>query len=569
MLKYFMPKITILPEDLRNKIAAGEVVERPASVVKELIENSIDAGSSRIEIDILRSGKRLIRVSDNGEGMDREDTILSIQRHATSKIKNEDDLSNIKTMGFRGEALSSIASVSKLNLITSKKGEIGTFLETVGGEIKKIQSISANGTTVEVWDLFFNTPARKKFLKSDSTEKYHIIDTVIKISLSHYWIGFVLRSDKKEILNLPPASSPKEKIMQIFGTEFAEGLIEIKKEDINNRISISGLISNPANLISQKNRQYLFVNNRPIRDIMLSSAIYNVYEDFLNKDSHPIFFIFLNVNPEDVDFNVHPTKREVRFQNKSLIYDYVSSSIKDILKGFVFEFRKDSYKNPNYTFNPSTERQSFYENLTVSESLKSFVSFDLEKIPFLYLGDTLIAISENNGLTIIDYHASHERINYERLLKGLKNRQGLNSSLRLLIPYQIRLQRSEHELIIDNLDILERFGFEIEDFGHNTLIVRGIPDFLEKCDLNLLMSELSDFFRNEVKKDMPLEATLKSLAAKLACHSSIRGKETPDGYKLAELIKNLNNTDNPNICPHGRPTRIFFTIQELRRLFKK
>lgn len=563
MLQYFMPKISILPEGLRNKIAAGEVVERPASVVKELIENSIDAGSSTIEIDILSSGKRLIRVSDDGEGMDKEDALYSIQRHATSKIKSEDDLFNIKTMGFRGEALASIASVSKVNLITSRRDEIGTFLEIIGGEIKNIKDISTKGTTVEVWDLFFNTPARKKFLKSDSTENYHIIDVIIRLSLYHYWIGFLLRSNKKEILHLPPALSHKERIIQIFGIELIEGLIEFKRVDKNNNISITAFISNPTNLGSQKNKQYLFVNNRPIRDSMLTSAVYNGYEGFLSKEDHPIFFLFLNVNPKDVDFNVHPTKREVRFKNRNFIFDYVSDSIRDALKGFVYEFRKDSYSNINYDATPSEE------NLAISEPVKSFFPFDYEKIPFLYLGDTFIALSEKGGLTVMDYHASHERINYDRLLKGLKNEKGSAPSLRLLIPYQIRLQSSEYHLILDNLNILKRFGFDIEDFGHNTLIIRGIPDFLEKCDINTLFIEISDFFKNEIKNNSPIDSIQKSLAARLACHSSIRGKEMPDGYKIAELIKNLNETDNPNICPHGRPTRIFFTINELRRLFKK
>lgn len=561
-----MPKISILPEELRNKIAAGEVVERPASVVKELIENSIDAGSSNIEIDILRAGKRLIRVSDDGEGMDREDALLSIQRYATSKIKSEDELFDIKTMGFRGEALASIASVSKINLITSKRSEIGTAVEIIGGEIKNTQNISTRGTTVEVWDLFFNTPARKKFLKSDSTENYHIIDIVIRISLSHYWIGFVLRSNKKEVLRLPPALSHKERIIQIFGTEFMDGLIELKRVDRD--ASLIAFISKPTNLNSHKNKQYLFVNNRSIRDTLLTSAIYSGYEGFLSKDSHPIFFLFLNIDPKDVDFNVHPTKREVRFKNRSLVYDYVKASIKEALKGFVYEFKKEPYRDTNYTIKASLE-SSIYENLSISEPIKPFVSYDYEKIPFLYLGDTFVAISENEGLTIIDYHASHERINYERLLKGLKNEKGLTSSLRLLIPYQIRLNSSQYQLILDNLDVLKRFGFDMEEFGHNTLIIRGIPDFLKKCDINSLINELSDFFKNEIKSDTPFESIMKSLAARLACHSSIRGKEIPDGYKIAELIKDLNSTENPNVCPHGRPTRISFTINELRRLFKK
>lgn len=558
-----MSHITVLPEILRNKIAAGEVVERPASVVKELVENSIDAHSTWIEIDVLISGKRLIRVSDNGIGMDREDALLAFERYATSKIKREEDLFNIKTMGFRGEALSSIASVSKINLKTSKKGEIGTSVEIIGGDIKSVKDCSTTGTSIEVWDLFFNTPARKKFLKTDSTENYHIIDVVTRLALSHYWIGFVLRSNNQEIMALPPAFSYKERIIQLFGIELMDELINVYKEDNFMELSIEAFLNKPMNMKNQKNRQFLFINNRPIRDTLINSAVYKAYEDFISKDENPMFFLFLKINPQRVDFNVHPTKREVRFADKNTIFNFVYSVVREALRKKDYNFEKTS-KDSKSCF----ASQTVGSTLNVSEEIQPFNVYNYEYTPYLYIGDAFVALSENNGITIIDYHAAHERINYERLLKKLKNESDIISQ-RFLIPFQVRVQEAEYRLILENLTILNSFGFDIEDFGHNTLIIRSVPDFLAESDLNSLISDLCNFLLEETLKYPPSESTLKKLAAKIACHSSIRGKEKLDGYKIARLIKALNETENPNTCPHGRPTRIFLTINELRKMFKK
>jgi DNA mismatch repair protein MutL len=559
-----MSDIIILPETLRNKIAAGEVVERPASVVKELVENSIDAGSTRIDIEILRSGKRLIRVSDNGIGMDREDALLAFKRYATSKIKKEEDLFNINTMGFRGEALSSISSVSKINLTTSKKGDIGTFVEIVGGEIKNVKDCSTTGTSVEVWDLFFNTPARRKFLKTDSTENYHIIDTVTKIALSHYRVGFFLRSNNQEIINLPPAVSYRERITQLFGIDFIDNLIEINKEDNLTELSITAFLKKPINTKNQKNKQFIFINNRPIKDTIVSSAVYKAYEEFISRNEHPVFFIFLKIDPRMVDFNVHPTKREVRFSKRDLIFNFVYSTVREALKKMNYNFEKTIEDNRSYFVS-----QPAKDILSVSEDVKPFNVYNYEYIPFLYIGDTFIAICENNGITIIDYHAAHERINYERLLKKIKKESDINLSQRFLISHQVRIQESEYRLILENLDLLKDLGIDIEDFGHNSLIIRGVPDFLAKSDLNLLINDICNFLLEESLTSPPSESTLKKLAAKIACHSSIRGKDIPDGYRIAKLIKDLNETDNPNSCPHGRPIRIYLSINELKKMFKK
>ena len=344
-----MPQIKVLPRDLRNKIAAGEVIERPASVVKEMIENAIDAGSTDMQIDVLYGGKRLMKISDNGTGMDREDAILCFERHATSKLSSEDDLFNIKTMGFRGEALPSIASVTKMKIITGQKGSpSGVSVELTGGEVREIKDSPSVGTTVEVRDLFFNTPARKKFLKSNSTELFHIIDTLTKEALSHWEIGFRLRSDNKEILSLPLASGPKERILQVYGEEFMKGLTEVYAEAEG--IRMKSYVTKGDNFRNMKSHQFIFINRRPIRDQSVSHAVYAAYEGIIPHDKHPVFFLFLDINPAKVDVNVHPTKREVRFENKELVYRFINTSIREAVRSERAEYIKHFTEIPSVDF---------------------------------------------------------------------------------------------------------------------------------------------------------------------------------------------------------------------------
>jgi DNA mismatch repair protein MutL len=576
-----MPRINVLPLNLRNKIAAGEVVERPASVVKELMENSIDAGASRIEIDISKAGRRLIKVSDNGVGMDREDALLAFERYATSKIKDENDLFNIRTMGFRGEALSSIASVSKVRLITSHQDETGTCIEIIGGDVKEIKDCPAIGTTIEIKDLFFNTPARRKFLKSDSTENYHIIDTVTREAISYFQIGFVLTIDGNDVLNLSPASSYKERLVQIFGKDFVNELIETEAED--GQISIKAFMGKTTNLRNNRNNQFLFINNRPVKDQSITYAVYKAYEGSIPKDKHPVFFIFLKMDPQKVDFNVHPTKREVRFEDKNGVFNFAYQVARDVL-------RQRTIIVGNGAMKPQEARvMEYWSNgeakdgvpdgmFVVSEPLSFYRVVTADSIPFLYLGDTFVAVSEKGGITIIDYHAAHERINYERLLKRTEVRRQ-KAEYRLLFPQQIKLQNSEYKVILDNMQVLNDLGLELEDFGHAALIIRSLPEFLRDADLNALMSDIASSLINECQglrvkgqgNDMlePIDSVRKALAAKLACHSSIRGKEVPDGMRIAQLLKDLDETENPHNCPHGRPTRIFISMDELRKMFKK
>lgn len=560
-----MPRIKVLPRDLRNKIAAGEVIERPASVVKEMIENAIDAGSTDMQIDVLYGGKRLMKISDNGTGMDREDAILCFERHATSKLSSEDDLFNIKTMGFRGEALPSIASVTKMKIITGQKGSAsGVSVELTGGEVQEIKDSPAVGTTVEVRDLFFNTPARKKFLKSNSTELFHIIDTLTKEALSHWEIGFRLRSDNREILSLPLASGPKERILQVYGEEFMKGLTEVNAEAEG--IRMKSYVTKNDNFRNMKSHQFIFINRRPIKDQSVSHAVYSAYEGIIPHDKHPVFFLFLDINPAKVDVNVHPTKREVRFENKESVYRFINTSIREAVRSERAEYVKQFTEIPSVDFprpHPGISSSPYSLPLTpcgdkVSENLEFPYRASL---PFIYLGDTFIALSGKGGLTLIDHHAAHERILYERFLRGIN----LNSH-QLLFPRQVKLSHKEYTVILQNLPILRDFGIETDDFGHDAIIVRSLPDVLKDADIRGILSDIASC----IIEGVALAKSFKeALAARIACHSSVRGKEILNQEELSNLIADLEQTEHPDQCPHGRPTRIFISLDDLKKMFKR
>lgn len=557
-----MSHIKILPPDLQNKIAAGEVIERPASVVKELIENAIDAESTDIKTDILYGGKRLMRVSDNGIGMDREDALLCFEKYATSKLLNEKDLFNITTMGFRGEALSSIAAVSKLKMITGRRGSsFGVSVEAIGGKIKEVKDSPFLGTSVETRDLFFNTPARKKFLKSNNTEMFHISDTVTKEALSHWGIGFRLTSNNKDTLILPISSDQKERIVQIYGEELLDNLLEVQHE--GGGIALTSFVSRGTYFRDRKSLQYIFLNKRPIRDPSLSHAVYKAYEGILPRDKHPVFFLFLAIDPQKVDFNVHPTKREVRFEDKESIYHFVYTAIKKEVKGERSEYAKQFIDMPAYV--PFTLHDShdmgrpLQEPGTVAAEPLEF-SYKAYQ-PFLYLGETFIAISGKGGLTLIDYHAAHERILYEIFLKSTE----LHAH-QLLFPRQVKLSHNEHSVILVHTEILKDFGIDVEDFGQSTLIVRSLPDALKESDMRGILSDVASCLIEGIRPDKSLRETL---AAKIACHSSIRGKTILNQKEITNLVTQLEQADKPDQCPHGRPTRIFFSLDDLKTMFKR
>jgi DNA mismatch repair protein MutL len=561
-----MPHIRILPVDVRNKIAAGEVIERPASVAKELIENSIDAGSTEISVEISYGGKRLISVSDNGSGMDREDALLAFKPHATSKLLHESDLFNIRTMGFRGEALSSIASVSRVRLTTGPgKSSPGVSVEIAGGEAGEVKEAASSGTVIEVRDLFYNTPARKKFLKTNATELYHIIDIVTRESLSHPEIHFRLITDKKETVNMPSASGIRERLMQVYGEEFLGGLTCAEASETG--IEMHAFVSRGENFRNSRSHQFLFINRRPVKDPSVTHAVYKAFEGILPRERHPIFSIFLTLDPKTVDFNVHPTKREVRFEDKETLYRFVYSHIRDAVKQ-----ERTAHARPflertapgmpsggfDHGMRLSALSPDAHSGMTVSENLELTYS---PLVPSLYIGDTFIAISGKGGLTLIDHHAAHERILYEQLLKGVN----LNTH-QLLFPLQVSLSHKEYAIILRNIQTLRDFGIEADDFGKNTIIVRALPDSLQKADVPGILSDIATWLLESTSPEQSLRA---EFAARLACHASVRGTRILNQEEVSNLVADLEKTDQPDQCPHGRPTRLFFSLNDLNKMFKR
>jgi DNA mismatch repair protein MutL len=556
-----MPHIKVLPVDVRNKIAAGEVIERPASVVKELIENAIDAGATEIRVEVIRGGKRLMRVSDNGAGMDRDDALLCFEPHATSKLSKADDLFDIRTLGFRGEALPSISSVAKVKLITGLRGgPSGVSLEILGGEPGELRDSPVAGTTFEVRDLFFNTPARKKFLKADSTELFHIIDTVTKEALSHFRIAFTLSQESGETMALPAASGYRERILQIYGGEFLNGLTEVNAslEDMR----LEAFVSKAEHFRKSKAHQFLFINLRPVRDPSLSHAVYQSFEGILPHDLHPVFFLFLDMDPRRVDFNVHPAKREVRFADKESVYRFVLRAFRDAVKEERSTFTGPFGEPAEAGAVPSAPLYS--PEATPADS--SFAAEGMEfsyrpSLPFIYLGDTFIALSGKGGLTLIDHHAAHERILYERFLKSINP-----ASHRLLFPEQVKLSPKEYRAVLSHRELLHELGIEVEDFGHDTVIIRSVPDALHEADLRGILADAAAAVLEGVSPGKPLR---EALAARVACHSSVRGREILNQEELSRLLSDLEKTEHPDQCPHGRPTRIFYSLDDLKKMFRR
>jgi DNA mismatch repair protein MutL len=555
-----MSRIVILPDELKNKIAAGEVVERPASVVKELIENSIDAGATAVELEVRHGGKGLLRVSDNGGGMEREDALLCFKRHATSKLRTEDDLFNIKTLGFRGEALPSIASVSRMRMETAPRGaSSGVLILIEGGEVMEMKDSPANGTAVEVRDLFYNTPARKKFLKRDSTELVHIVDAATRLALPHPEVSFRVSVEGEETMNLPMASGLGERLSQVYGVEFLGGFLEISAEAGHMRLE--GFVSRSDSLRETRANQMLFINGRSVRDPSISHAVYNAFEGSLPRDRHPMFFLLLELDPRKVDFNVHPTKREVRFGDKEIVYRFVRKAVIDAMAGRVegASLRPVSGDAPSVS---AVYQEPGTAGFAVSHSVNEAVSLAYRaELPFVYLGDTFIAVSEGGGLMLIDHHAAHERVLYEKLLKGMDL-----DSCQLLFPRHVELSRKEHMVLMEHRDMLGEMGLEIEDFGHDTVLVRSVPEAMDEGDLRGVLSDAAEVM---LSGGRPGSSLREAVSAKMACHSSIRGKKVLTREGLTALLSELEKTDDPEHCPHGRPTRIRYSLDELKKLFKR
>jgi len=560
-----MSKIKLLPDELSKKIAAGEVIERPFSVVKELVENSIDAGATKIKIELSKGGKSLIKVIDNGEGMTREDAKLAFHRHSTSKISNEFDLSRIKTLGFRGEALPSIAAVSKVTLMTRAKIEdTGTLMELEAGkEIKILDSAHPVGTTVEVRELFYNLPARKKFMRSEQTELNLIIKYLTQLALSYPSIQFTLFNEGKLIFSYPPVANLKERIYQVYGNSLLEQLFEINCKQ--EKLHLEGFFSCPPNGRPNKALQFFFVNRRPVRDKIITSAVNQAYSPFLEKDIFPVAFLFLNLPYEDVDVNVHPTKAEVRFNYSQKIYSFIYELLTEELSKEAevkhIEFIEKSYDAASQVkeSTPVFKAEEFFSKKPPEEESLPLIRKEEKHYKILgqYL-DSYILVQDKENLLIIDQHNAHERILYEKYKRDFEKREWHIHEA--LFPIIVDLTPSQQIDFERKKEALEKLGFKLEPMGGKTYSLRTFPAILSSFQAeNILISLL------EEESEESFDKVIDSLIAVMACKTAIKVNQVLTQEKMEYLIEELFNTSNPYFCPHKRPIMVKLTQKEIER----
>lgn len=585
-----MSKIQVMSMDLSNKIAAGEVIEKTMNVVKELVENSIDAGATTIKIDLLDSGVGEIIVTDDGVGMDREDATLAFSRHATSKLKSLNDLFNIESLGFRGEALPSIAAVSNVTLKTSN-GEVGTEVNIVGGKINYVKSADlAKGTKFIVRDLFYNTPVRLKYLKNLYVELANITEYVNKMALSYPNIKFVLTNNNKQLLNTEGHGNLLKVINNIYGVEVAKKMVKIDAS--NDDYVIKGYICYPE--ISKPNRSSIitFVNGRYIRNNELNRTIIEAYHTYLMIDKFPIVVINIEVDPILVDINIHPTKMDIKFSKmdtlKSLITDVISKTLRELTlipKAKHEEIKpspitsysvseEPSVYNDNYKDYDKVEEVRLDFDSTLNNNEETFEEIEepnkpAERLKKMYpvglVHGTYIICENEDGMYIIDQHAAAERINYEKYFTEMKKVK--HDTTALLVPIKIELPTDEAIRLKHNIGVLLDMGFEIEEFGINTFIVRVHPTWLPTYMAEEAIRKIINIVIE--KGEFDYGKFIEHVAITLACKMSIKANDFITMEDIEILLENLRNTKNPFTCPHGRPTIISYSKYDLEKLFKR
>ena len=575
-----------LDDNLINKIAAGEVIERPASVVKELIENSIDASATIISVNINRGGIDRIEVEDNGQGMEGEDIPLAFQRHATSKISSLEDLFNINTMGFRGEALPSIASVSRIDLYSQKAGSIGAFARLEGGHFLKVENRPGPmGTRIIVSDLFFNTPARRSFLKSAVTEGNHVYDLLRKYALSRPDISFSFSNDRKQFFKTPGNGSLKDTVLTVFGRDFAGYLTDITY--MGEEYTIEGLISTPELRRTNRKNQYFFINHRPVRSVLLYKAVDQAYQGFLLSREQPAIILSLKIPPGSVDVNVHPQKSEVRFKDEKAVFRIVNAVLKEALGKI--DYRPLNYSSLEHNIYSPVPPGRSHQDRIVYETGVSF-DFDVTSnpgaVPMQPINDWRIAREEENGqpaagefriigqclnsyillemnqsLYLVDQHAAHERIMYNQL-KEMYN-TGKEVTQLLVVPLALELSPGQIYIIENHNDFFADLGFDLDVIAPDTVLIRATPGGISGQELELV-NELIELWQDNTLPDIQEEA-LKTLA----CKKAIKAGEGLYVQEMERIITELLNSPDYKNCPHGRPTIIKMSQAELDRLFKR
>lgn len=589
-----MGRIIRLPEDLANQIAAGEVVERPASVVKELVENAIDAKATRITITTEYGGKKLIRVEDDGIGMDPDDARLCLERHATSKIQRADDLGAIVTLGFRGEALPSMASVSHFRLRTRARGsDSGTEVRVNAGIVESVvEAGGPEGTLVEVADVFYNLPARRKFLKSDAAEAAQVSRFVTQLALCYPEVGFTLISTGRKVLSVPPVASLSDRLYQLYGDR--QDLVAVDREF--GGLRLHGFIAALAEQGPVRGPQHVFVNRRIVKDRTIAHAILDSYSVATNKERSPEVHLFLDVPPDRVDVNVHPTKAEVRFREQSLVHEMVRRALGDALgKGPAPELTlHTSDVLPGRPLQPSIPGAlaggSFTSRWATGAggagqagwagqagqagevpalpALPASPALPAVR-PMIALGqfrDTFIVAMDDEGLCIIDQHVAHERVLFERIMERLTT-ENLESQ-GMLVPMVLELPAAERNALISRADALAKFGFEVEEFGGDSIKVTAMPALLPRDECDAALRALADDLEG-LDRGLRLEESIKQIAATTACHAAVKANYPLTLEKMHHILDELRATAYSTVCPHGRPVMLRITRREIEKNFDR
>jgi len=659
-----MGNIIVLPDNISNKIAAGEVVERPASVIKELIENAIDASAEKIEIDIKDGGQTYIRIADDGCGMSAEDAALSLQRHATSKIKSDEDLFSINTLGFRGEALPSIAAVSRMKLTTrTHNSDTGTFINIEGGQVKENrQTGAAPGTVIEINNIFFNTPARRKFLKSKITETGHITDIITKYCLAYPQIHFSFNHGRQQIYLLPSVKTVAERITAIWQSSFFKELVPIEKK--SPLMNIRGFIAKPNMSRTTRASQYIFINKRPIRNNSISHALSQGFQGLLTKGRFPIAFLFLEIEPSQIDVNVHPAKSEVKFSRQTIIHDLIANLTKNTLEtaslipsalppeeesqetgtadkadksayldlqenksgkeaidtgrqerikgaigkfldkhsssnepwqeypvhdktkhtpardqqsGFVTDYKKDPLSSDKRTTDHAgPEQELLPEVKSTSASSPEYIeplltAQDQTRLPhishiFGQLNNSYILCQTKEGLLLIDQHAAHERVLYEKLRSNAEKTSSQQQAL--LIPVTLELTKQEALYLQDNLAFWKEMGFDIEEFGSDTFIIRSVPPISKNFSIDSLVRDIIDQLQEEGIPAKGPKAKDK-LITMMACKLAVKAGQRLKTDEITSLLNQMASITQPYTCPHGRPSMIKIDMSELDKKFHR
>lgn len=564
--------VRVLPDDVVNKISAGEVVDRPASIVRELVENALDAGARDIQVHIEDGGQALIRVVDDGSGMERDDALLALERHATSKLSRAEDLFSLTTLGFRGEALPSIAAVSRLTLRTRPGAQDhATEILIEGGSIRYAKdSPGAPGTVVEVRQLFFNTPARKKFLKSARTEELRIRTWLLSSAIARPDVRFRLISDGRELLTLPAHESVMARAKVLFRGDCSAC------DNQHGEILVQGLFSHPSAAVHDAGALVLLVNGRVISDRLLLRAVREGFDSTLKDREYPLGFLSVSVPPGEVDVNVHPQKSEVRFRQPQSIFEAVRSSVHSAITGLVAPVRTAEHFQPTYRI--SNDRIAVARELPfslVQETVHApspIQEASIQKSPFHYsklryvgqIAECYLIAELDSTLYLVDMHAAHERLNYNRIRNALRERSF--NSQQLLVPVTVTLGEQGAERCAANSAVFERYGFEWDRFGAETIIVRAVPGFLKETKVIEVVKELAAL-AEEYDPQAAFENQVDSIAARLACHASIRSGKAMEREEVYALFADLDDARFSAACPHGRPVSVSFSCADIESWF--